>query len=336
MKALICQEPGALKLIDIAEPQRQENEVLLRIRRVGICGTDYHILGGTQPYLSYPRIMGHELGAEIVEAPAGSGLIPGTTAVVIPYIACGECRACKRGLTNCCRRIGVLGVHRDGGMAEYITVPVQNVVAAPELTLDQAAMVEFLAIGAHGIRRGAVQPDDRVLVVGAGPIGIAATIFARARGAEVTVMDLRQDRLDFAQRELGATHTVTAGPDAKAQLEAITEGEFFDVVIDATGHPPSMNAGLFYLGQGGRYVLLSIVPADISFPDPEFHKRETTLIASRNALPDDFAEVMRAMAAGIVPTTALASHRATLAEGAATIPVWAKPQTGVIKALLEV
>ena len=336
MKTLICPEPGALRLIDRDEPKAGPGEVLLRIRRVGICGTDYHILGGTQPYLSYPRVTGHELGAEIVEAPASSGLATGTTAVVVPYLSCGQCRACQRGLTNCCRRVSVLGVHQDGGMAEYIAVPAQNVIAAPELTLDQAAMVEFLAIGAHGIRRGAVQAEDRVLVVGAGPIGIAATIFARARGAEVTVMDLRQNRLDFAERELGATHVVTAGPDAKAQLEAITGGEFFDVVIDATGHPPSMNAGLFYLGHGGRYVLLSIVPADISFPDPEFHKRETTLIASRNALPDDFAEVMRAIAAGQVPTAALATHRAPMTEGAAAIPVWAKPETGVIKALLEV
>ncbi|MCB8880959.1 zinc-binding alcohol dehydrogenase family protein [Acidisoma cellulosilytica] len=336
MKALLCPEPGKLRLIEREAPKVGAGDVLLRVRRVGICGTDYHILGGTQPYLSYPRIMGHELGAEIVAAPAGSGLTAGTTAVVIPYLSCGQCRACQRGLTNCCRRVSVLGVHQDGGMTEYIAVPAQNVIAAPELTLDQAAMVEFLAIGAHGIRRGAVRSDDRVLVVGAGPIGIAATIFACARGAEVTVMDLRQDRLDFAQRELGAAHTVKAGPEAKAKFEAITEGEFFDVVIDATGHPPSMNAGLFYLGHGGRYVLLSIVAADIAFPDPEFHKRETTLIASRNALPDDFAEVMRAIAAGLVPTSVLASHRATMAEGADAIPVWARPETGVIKALLEV
>jgi 2-desacetyl-2-hydroxyethyl bacteriochlorophyllide A dehydrogenase len=336
MKTLICQEPGSLALIDRAEPVRQPGEVLLRVRRVGICGTDYHILRGNQPYLSYPRVMGHELGTEIVEAPSESGLAVGETAVVIPYLSCGECRACQRGLTNCCRRISVLGVHQDGGMAEYLAVPAGNVIAAPGLTLDQAAMVEFLAIGAHGIRRGAVTLKDRVLVVGAGPIGIAATLFAQARGAEVTVMDLRPDRLDFATGVLGAAHGVPAGRDAKDQLAALTDGEFFDVVVDATGHAPSMNAGLGFVGQGGRYVLLSIVAADISFPDPEFHRRETTLLASRNATRDDFTTVMQAMAQGLVPSAALASHRAPFVEGAEAIPVWAKPETGVIKALLEV
>lgn len=336
MQTLICQEPGKLALIDRPNPEPRPDEVLLRIRRIGLCGTDYHILGGRQPYLAYPRVMGHELGAEIVAAPVGSGLTGGTTAVVIPYISCGACRACKRGLTNCCRRISVLGVHQDGGMAEYLAVPAQNVIAAPDLTFDQAAMVEFLAIGAHGVRRGQITPEDRVLVVGGGPIGIAAAIFARARGAEVTVMDLRQDRLDFARTQLGVAHTVVAGPQAAGALEAITEGEFFDVVIDATGHPPSMNAGLAYVGHGGRYVLLSIVAADITFADPEFHKRETTLLASRNATRDDFATVMAAMAAGQVPTAALASHRAPLTEGTSAIPVWARPETGVIKALLEV
>ncbi|HEX3983569.1 MAG TPA: zinc-binding alcohol dehydrogenase family protein [Acidisoma sp.] len=336
MKTLICSEPGSLAFIDRAEPEPAPGEVLLRIRRVGICGTDYHILKGNQPYLNYPRVMGHELGAEVVAAPPGSGLAPGQTAVVIPYLSCGTCRACRRGLTNCCRRISVLGVHQDGGMAEYLAVPAANVIAAPELSLDQAAMVEFLAIGAHGIRRGNVTPEDRVLVVGAGPIGIAATVFAQARGTAVTIMDLRQDRLDFASGTLGVAHTVAAGPDARDQLEGLTDGEFFDVVVDATGHPPSMNAGLGYVGHGGRYVLLSIVAADITFPDPEFHKRETTLLASRNATRDDFATVMAAMAAGHVPTAALASHRAPLADGAAAIPIWARPETGVIKALLEV
>jgi 2-desacetyl-2-hydroxyethyl bacteriochlorophyllide A dehydrogenase len=336
MKTIICDRPGSLSLIERPEPKAAPGEALLRIRRVGVCGTDYHILGGRQPYLSYPRVMGHELAAEVVEAPSGSGLTPGMPVVVMPYLSCGTCRACRRGLTNCCRRISVLGVHQDGGMAEYLAVPVGNVIPAGTLSLDQAAMVEFLAIGAHGVRRGAITAEDRVLVVGAGPIGIAALIFARAKGAEVTVMDLRADRLDFSRDQLGAAATVVASSEAGAALEALTGGEFFDVVIDATGHAPSIARGLSFVGHGGRYVLLSIVQDDIAFPDPEFHKRETTLLASRNATRDDFATVMAAMAAGQVPAAALASHRAPLTEGASAIPVWARPETGVIKALLEV
>jgi 2-desacetyl-2-hydroxyethyl bacteriochlorophyllide A dehydrogenase len=229
----------------------------------------------------------------------------------------------------------VLGVHQDGGMAEYLAVPVANVIPAPNLSLDQAAMVEFLAIGAHGVRRAAVTAEDRVLVVGAGPIGMAALIFARARGAAVTVMDLRADRLAFSRTALDATATVIASQEAEAELAALTEGEFFDVVIDATGHLPSMKRGLSYVGHGGRYTLLSIVQDDIAFPDPEFHKRETTLLASRNALPEDFAEVIRQIEAGAVPTAALATHRAPLADAPEVMPVWSTPQAGVIKAILE-
>jgi 2-desacetyl-2-hydroxyethyl bacteriochlorophyllide A dehydrogenase len=336
MKTIICDQPGSLSLIDRPEPRPAAGEALLRIRRIGVCGTDYHILGGRQPYLNYPRVMGHELGAEVVEAPAGSGLAPGMVVVVVPYLTCGVCRACQRGFTNCCRRISVLGVHQDGGMAEYLAVPVSNLIPAPDLSLDQAAMVEFLAIGAHGIRRAAITPEDRVLVVGAGPIGMAALIFARARGAEVTVMDLRADRLDFSHARLGATAVVVASPDSEAELKALTDGEFFDVVIDATGHLPSIRRGLSFLGHGGRYVLLSIVQDDIAFPDPEFHKRETTLLASRNALPEDFAEVIRQITSGTVPTAALATHRAPLASAPEAVPAWSRPQAGVIKAILEI
>jgi 2-desacetyl-2-hydroxyethyl bacteriochlorophyllide A dehydrogenase len=336
MKAVLCDRPDTLSVIERPEPKPAAGEALLRVRRVGVCGTDYHILGGRQPYLNYPRVMGHELGAEVVEAPAGSALTPGMTVVVVPYLSCGTCRACRRGLTNCCRRISVLGVHQDGGMAEYLAVPVPNVIPAPNLSLDQAAMVEFLAIGAHGVRRAAITAEDSVLVVGAGPIGMAALIFARARGAAVTVMDLRADRLDFSRTELGAEAAVTASPEASEELAALTEGEFFDVVIDATGHLPSIQRGLSFVGHGGRYALLSIVQDDIAFPDPEFHKRETTLLASRNALPEDFAEVMRQIEAGAVPTAALATHRAPLVSAPEFVPVWSTPQAGVIKAILEV
>ncbi len=221
-------------------------------------------------------------------------------------------------------------------MAEYLAVPVGNVIPAGSLSLDQAAMVEFLAIGAHGVRRGAITAADRVLVVGAGPIGIAALIFARLQGAQVTVMDLRADRLDFSRDQLGAAATVVASPDAAAELAALTGGEFFDVVIDATGHAPSIARGLSFVGHGGRYVLLSIVQDDIAFPDPEFHKRETTLLASRNALREDFAEVMRQIEAGAVPTAALATHRAPLDQAPEVMPIWSKPEAGVIKAILEV
>ncbi|WP_112875404.1 zinc-binding alcohol dehydrogenase family protein [Paracoccus endophyticus] len=336
MKALICQEPGQLALIDRPDPVRGPGEVIVRIRHVGVCGTDFHILTGKHPFLDYPRVMGHELSGTIEDAGEDSDLSPGDPVYIVPYLACGNCQACRIGLTNACRTIRVLGVHTDGGMAERIAVPRGNVVPTGGLPLAQAAMIEFLAIGAHGVKRGGIAPDDRVLVTGAGPIGLGAAIFAKARGAHVTVMDIRADRLDFAAAALGADAVLTANAGAEDEAMRRTGGDGFDVVIDATGAAVPIERGFGFLAHGARYVLLSVVRQDIRFSDPEFHKREATLLASRNAQADDFAEVVRLMQAGAVPVQALNTHRGPLAEGAALLPDWARPEAGVIKAILDV
>lgn len=336
MKALICDEPGLLRVVERPEPVAAEGEAIVRIRRVGICGTDYHIFQGKHPFLEYPRVMGHELSGIVDSAPAGSGLAPGQTVYVVPYLSCGHCVACRKGVTNACQAIRVLGVHCDGGMAERIAVPVANVVPVDGIDLDDAAMIEFLAIGAHGVKRGGVAASDRVLVVGSGPIGMAAAIFAKAQGAHVTVMDLRADRLAFTRDALRADAVLRADDHAEAAAAAATAGDFYDCVIDCTGNRAAMQRGFGFVGHGGRYVLVSVVRDDITFSDPEFHKRETTLLGSRNAQPDDFAEVVRQMRAGRVPTAALRTHRGSLADGPALFKDWLRPEAGVIKAILEV
>jgi 2-desacetyl-2-hydroxyethyl bacteriochlorophyllide A dehydrogenase len=336
MKALRCDEPGKLSIVEREPPLIGPGEVLVRIRRVGICGTDYHIFHGNQPYLEYPRVIGHELSGEIAEAPKGSAFKSGDIVCIEPYLYCGTCRACRQGKTNCCRNLQVLGVHRDGGACEYIAVPERNVVPATGLGLDAAAMVEFLAIGAHGIRRSGAQPASRVAVVGAGPIGIAAAIFAKARGAEVSVLDMNARRLAFCSDVIGVDHVFEVSSDIDARLKAATDGDFFDIVVDATGSPRAMMQGFSYVGHGGTYVLLSIVRGDITFNDPEFHKRETSLLGSRNATRQDFETVLDAMRAGKVPTAALASHRGGLDEAPSLIPAWSMPEAGVIKALVEI
>ncbi|MFQ8430014.1 zinc-binding alcohol dehydrogenase family protein [Amaricoccus sp. W119] len=335
MKALICEEPGRLALISCSEPVRASGEVLVRIRHVGICGTDFHIFGGKHPFLEYPRVMGHELSGTVEEAPEGSEFRPGDPVYIVPYLSCGTCQACRIGLTNACRDINVLGVHRDGGMAELLSVPEANVVPTGDIDLRDGAMIEFLAIGAHGVKRGAIAARDRVLVTGAGPIGMSATIFAKARGAHVTVMDMREDRLAFARDGLGADGILIADGEAEANAERMTGGEWFDVVIDATGAAQPIERGFGFLAHGARYVLLSVVRQDIRFSDPEFHKREATLIASRNAQPDDFAEVVAQMRAGRVPTRALNTHRGDLSDGVALFQDWSRPEAGVIKAILD-
>lgn len=336
MKALVCIEPGRLALEDRPEPVRGDGEVKVRIRHVGICGTDFHIFGGKHPFLEYPRVMGHELSGTVDEAPANSSLRQGDPVYIVPYLSCGKCQACRLSLTNACRNIAVLGVHSDGGMAEYVCVPEGNVIATGNIPLEDAAMIEFLAIGAHGVKRGAITRHDRVLVTGSGPIGMSAIIFAKARGAHVTVMDTREDRLAFAVDQLGVDATIFADADSEATAARITSGDWYDVVIDATGNAVPMQRGFNFLAHGARYVLLSVVRQDITFSDPEFHKREATLIASRNAQPDDFAEVVRQIGAGNVPTRALNTHRAPLSEAVSLFPAWAKPEAGVIKAILEV
>ncbi|OEZ82385.1 putative L-galactonate oxidoreductase [Janthinobacterium sp. HH104] len=336
MKSIVCDTPGSLRMEQRPVPVPGEGEVLLRIRRVGICGTDMHIFRGTQPFLSYPRVMGHELSGHIDSVPAGSRLAVGDQVYVMPYLSCGTCVACRQGKTNCCTRIEVLGVHRDGGMTEYLALPERFVFKTEGISLDDAAMIEFLAIGAHAVKRGAVDAGKRVLVVGAGPIGMAVMLFASLKGADVTVLDGRADRLQFCRDALGITRTVQLGDGDKEQLSDATGGEFFDVVFDATGNIAAMERGLDFVAHGGSYVLVSIVRDRLSFSDPEFHKRETTLLGSRNATVDDFEEVVAAMKAGKVPTALLNTHRTTLDEFTGVLDRWMQPEAGVIKAIVEV
>lgn len=334
MNALVCAAPGQLVMERRPVPTRARDEVLIRVRRVGVCGTDMHIYRGTQPYLAYPRVMGHELSGEVVEAPEGSTLVQGEAVYVMPYLSCGDCAACRKAKPNCCMNIQVLGVHRDGGMVEFLAVAEGFVRKADGVTLDEAAMVEFLAIGAHAVGRAAITPGQSVLVVGAGPIGIAAALFAKLGGGRVTALDSRLDRLEFCHEHLAVDHVVQLGPDMAKRLSDLTEGDFFDVVFDATGNPKAMEAGFAYVGHGGSYVLISVVGADITFSDPEFHKRETTLLGSRNATPEDFDVVVAAIRAGLVPTRALNTHASTLADLPSNLPGWMEPEAGVIKAIV--
>ena len=334
MDALVCAAPGELVLERRPIPDRAADEVLIRVRRVGICGTDMHIFRGAQPFLAYPRVMGHELSGEVVQAPDDSGLALGDPVYVMPYMSCGTCAACRKAKPNCCMNIQVLGVHRDGGMAQYLAVPAGFVRKAEGVTLDEAAMIEFLAIGAHAVRRAGITPGQSVLVVGTGPIGIAATLFAKLQGGVVTALDGRRDRLAFCRDHLGTDHIVDLSADTPKVLAELTGGDFFDVVFDATGAPKAMEAGFAYVAHGGTYVLISVVGADITFSDPEFHKRETTLLGSRNATPEDFDAVVAAMRAGRVPTKALNTHAAALAQLPQVLPGWMEPSAGVIKAIV--
>lgn len=335
MLTVVCDKPGTLLAHDRPKPLRAPGETLVRIKRVGVCGTDLHIFNGNQPYLEYPRVMGHEFSGIVEQSEEGSGLEAGDLVYVMPYLSCGDCIACRQGKTNCCVRIQVLGVHRDGAFTEYLSLPHAFVLKAEGVTLDQAAMIEFLSIGAHAVRRSDIQPGQRALVVGTGPIGMAVAIFSRLRRAKVTVLDTRQDRLAFCTRHLQVDSAVLIGDTDKAQLDAITGGEFFDVVFDATGNAGAMERGFEFIAHGGKYVLVSIVRGNISFSDPEFHKREATLMGSRNATVEDFRYVEQCLRDGLIPDAALNTHRMGLSEVTERFTELLDPSQGVVKAIVE-
>ena len=335
MKAIVCQEPFLLDIVNRPEPQPGEGELLVRIKRVGLCGTDYHIFAGRHPFLAYPRVMGHELAGEVVSVPAGSKFRPGQLVTINPYLACRHCVACRKGKPNACVNIRVLGVHVDGGMCDLLAVPENAVIDASGLTLDQAAMLEFLAIGAHAAARARVEPGARVLVFGAGPIGIAVSLFAQLDGANVTLVDTRRARLDYARDQLGFADVVDAGPDLDSALNDRTGGEMFDIVFDATGAIAAMAQSLRYVGHGGTLVLVGVAPGDLVYPDPEFHKRETTLLASRNALKHDFERVKAAIEAGQIPTEALHTHSFPAEESVVRIPELIDGADHVLKAIAQ-
>jgi len=335
MRAVVCKSPRDMAVELRPRPVAGQGDVLLRILRAGICGTDYHIYSGLHPFLNYPRVIGHELAGAIVTAPPGSGWSPGQLAVINPYLACGTCHACRAGLPNCCMNISVLGVHQDGGMAEYLSIPVGNLVPAGSLTPDQAGSVEFLAIGAHGVRRAAVQDGQRVLVIGAGPIGIGAAMFARIAGGQVTVVDRDPERLALVGDVTGIADLILADDHMPQAVRTSTGGDGFDVVFEATGNVASMEASFAHVAHGGRLVLVGLINASISFSDPEFHRREMSVLASRNATREDFDKVMAAMLTGEVDVNRLITHRTTPDRVATDLPHWAAHKTGLIKAIVE-
>jgi 2-desacetyl-2-hydroxyethyl bacteriochlorophyllide A dehydrogenase len=279
--------------------------------------------------------MGHELAVEILNAPPESGLLPGETCVVNPYLSCGHCVACRLGKPNCCVNISVLGVHQDGGMIGCFSVPASNLIRAEGLSADESVTVEFLAIGAHAVRRSAATNRDRILVVGAGPIGLGIALFARLTGATVAVFDTDPERAAAAVALLHVDALTVEGSSVAEAARRLTAGEGFDLVFDATGSRRAMERGFDLVAHGGRYVLVGVVKEPVSFADPDFHRKEMTLLGSRNATNEDFQSVIAAIRGGEVPVDHLITHRTNLVNAAQEIPLWAKQKSGLIKAIIE-
>ena len=309
MKALVCNTPGEFGYINKEIPFVEEGMVLLRMKRLGICGTDYHAFEGTQPFFEYPRILGHEIAAEVVNAGTSSDFKPGDLVTVSPYFSCGTCIACRSGRTNCCVNIKVFGVHIDGAMQEYITVPASAIVSGEGLTVDELALVEPLAIGAHGVSLAQLNKGDTVVILGAGPIGLGTIAFAKISGAKVIVIDVNDNRLSFCRERFDIAHTINPlKEDPLEQLSLITNGEFAKVVIDCTGNLTAINNAFRFLAHTGKFIMIGLQKGTIEVVHPEFHKREAVLMSSRNALPHDFAYVIDCIRKGLIKPLDFVTH----------------------------
>lgn len=339
MKTIILNKPQEFQLISRDfDDTLTENEALLKIHRIGICGTDYHAYRGRQPFFSYPRVLGHELGAEVIGLGSGAGVNGikiGDKVSVEPYLNCGVCQPCQNGKTNCCESLKVLGVHIDGGMAEYLKVPVNKLHKSDILQYEQLALVETLGIGSHAVQRANVTENDIVLVIGAGPIGLSVIQFAKINGAKIAVMDFSKQRLDFANEAIGIDESIIASEDFSADdLRKILKGNMPTVVFDATGNAQSMMKAFSYVAFGGKLVYVGLFQGEVTFFDPDFHRREITLLASRNALPADFKHIISKMESGQINTKAWLTHEAAFEDLPTIFETWLDPKSQVIKAMV--
>jgi 2-desacetyl-2-hydroxyethyl bacteriochlorophyllide A dehydrogenase len=336
MKTLVCTKPGEFEYATGEQPELKQGQAIIKIKRIGICGTDLHAFEGTQPYFEYPRILGHELSGELIAVDGAPGFEIGETVTFIPYFYCEKCIACRSGKENACVNIKVCGVHQHGGMVEYLSVPSYSLIHGEGLSFDALALVEPLAIGAHGVRRAGVTKDEFVLVIGAGPIGLGTMEFARIAGGKVIALDINDDRLKFCKERLKVEHTINAmSPDVTEQLMAITDGDMPTVVIDATGNLRAINNAFQYMAHGAKYVLIGLQKGEICFSHPEFHKREATLMSSRNATRDDFEHVISCMKTKEVDPTTYITHRVFFDQVKDEFEGWLNPANGVIKAMIE-
>lgn len=301
-------------------------EVLVGIRAIGICGTDFSGYLGKMPFIEFPRILGHELGVEVLAVGDGvTNVKVGDRCAVEPYLNCGVCHACKRGSTNCCETLRVLGVHCDGGMRERMVLPAHKLHACNALGFEQLALVETLAIGCHAVNRAQVAAADEVLIIGAGPIGLTVLEFARAAEAAITVLELNGARREFVEKHYAGVRVVESLPDEGA----------FQVVFDATGHAGSMAGTLRFARFTGKVVFVGITKEPVTIDDPLFHRRELTLLASRNAVAADFPRILGMIQEGVIDTRPWISHRCVFEELPGEMEGWLRPESRVIKAVVS-
>lgn len=343
MQAIQFTEPRKITVVDLPDaPAPGPGEAVVRTHRMGICGTDLACYLGKFPFFAYPRTPGHELGLEVVAVGEGVTHVKvGDKCSLEPYVNDPESATSRKGASNCCPGVQVIGVHNNGGLRQgTFIVPARKLHPGNDLSYEQLALVETLAIGYHAVQRGNPRPGETVLVIGAGPIGLACLEFLKLMdGVNVIVMDMVQGRLDFCAKHLGIATGILAKADGShlADLEEATGGRLADVIIDATGSPRSMSTCFEFAAFTARVVYVGITTAEIVFPHaPVFHRREITLLASRNALPADFPAIIQLIREGRINTDLWITHRITFDEVPEKFEQFTDPNLGAIKAIIEI
>ncbi|MDP6903896.1 MAG: zinc-binding alcohol dehydrogenase family protein [Verrucomicrobiota bacterium] len=339
MRAIRLEKPEHFAAVEVDEPDKPgAGEALVEVHRVGICGTDVSGYLGKMPFFTYPVIPGHELGVQVMEVGEGVGSVrEGDHCSIEPYMNCGDCYACRKGATNCCESLEVIGVHKDGGMCERFILPARKLHPSTKMTMEQLALVETLAIGCNCVNRSDTRQGDKVLVIGAGPIGMAAIEFLKVAKAEITVMDMNETRLEFCKEKLGVDHTVVFKNDNTEvdRLREVNGGDLPVTVIDATGSHISMSSAFQYVSFTGQVLYVGITTQELNFKHVSIHRPELTIKASRNAVPADFSRIISLIEDGVIDTDPWLSHQASYEDFIGEFTNWLKPETGVIKAVLH-
>lgn len=355
MKTIVLEAPGRMRLCERPEPGAPgPGEARVRVLRVGVCGTDLHAYRGRQAFIRYPVVPGHELAVEVealgpddaTARPTGitgaAGIASariGDRCVLAPYLFDGSCQACRAGRTNCCTSLTLLGVHVDGGMCDALVVPASLLLPANDLPLDTLALAEMLAVGAHATARARLDERTRVLVIGAGPIGLSVLAFARLEAATTLVIDVDERRLALAEAA-GLARTLKP-PSAEgaeelvAELRSLLGGDLPEVVFDATGSRASMERAPALVAPGGRLVLVGHTPGPLTFANPVLHGKELELIASRNARRQDFDAVFAAVREGRVDPGPWITTRVDPDGFVRSIDGWTRSSSDVVKAVIE-
>lgn len=330
MKTIVLEQPGRFTLTDTPQPAAPgPGEALVRVLTVGICGTDLHAFEGTQPFFTYPRILGHELAVEVLECGEDVGdFKPGDRCAVNPYMTCGVCAACSRGRTNCCAKMRVIGVHSDGGMRDRILLPAKQMYRCEKLPPALMPLVETLGVGIHAVGRAEAEAGERAIVVGAGPIGLSVIEFLRVAGADFGVVEKMPERLDFAARHYGIRRYFPSHDEARQEEPSM-------LVFDCTGDRHSMENSIHLLQQGGKMIFVGLINDSVSLFDPDLHRREATILASRNSTAAEHHRVLDLMESGRIDVSGWPMECATPEAMHKRFPLWLHREAGVVKAVVE-